>query len=62
MTRRDFTRVLAVLSFAALVPLAAAAQGDVPQTAWGHPDLQGVWDFRTITRWSGRRISPTRSF
>ena len=19
------------------------------QTAWGHPDLQGLWDFRTIT-------------
>ena len=49
MLRREVTRVLAVLSFIALVPLAAAAQGDVPQTAWGHPDLQGVWDFRTIT-------------
>ena len=22
---------------------------DVPQTAWGAPDQQGVWDFRTIT-------------
>ena len=22
---------------------------DVPQTVWGAPDLQGVWDFRTIT-------------
>jgi len=42
-------RVLAVLSFAALVPVTAAAQGDVPRTAWGHVDLQGVWDFRTIT-------------
>ena len=21
----------------------------VPRTPWGHPDLQGVWDFRTIT-------------
>ena len=20
-----------------------------PQTPWGHPDLQGVWDFRTLT-------------
>ena len=32
----------------------AAAQpaGDaasVPPTTWGHPDLQGVWDFRTVT-------------
>ena len=21
----------------------------VPSTPWGHPDLQGVWDFRTAT-------------
>ena len=27
----------------------AAAQGAAPRTAWGAPDLQGVWDFRTIT-------------
>ena len=26
-----------------------AAQEDAPSTAWGHPDLQGVWDFRTLT-------------
>ena len=26
-----------------------AAQTRVPRTAWGKPDLQGVWDFRTIT-------------
>ena len=25
------------------------AQGEAPRTAWGAPDLQGVWDFRTIT-------------
>ena len=48
MQRREVVCVLAVLSFAAL-PLTAAAQGDGPRTAWGHPDLQGVWDFRTIT-------------
>ena len=23
--------------------------GTVPRTAWGQPDLQGVWDFRTLT-------------
>ena len=46
MARREITCVLAVLAF---VPLTAAAQGDAPRTAWGHPDLQGVWDFRTIT-------------
>ena len=39
-----------VFAFVALAigPGVAAAQ-DVPQTAWGAPDLQGVWDFRTIT-------------
>ena len=30
------------------VPALVMAQGS-PQTAWGAPDLQGVWDFRTIT-------------
>ena len=27
----------------------AAAPYSVPRTSWGHPDLQGVWDYRTIT-------------
>ena len=27
----------------------AAAQNEAPRTAWGAPDLQGIWDFRTIT-------------
>ncbi len=27
----------------------AAAQNNAPRTAWGDPDLQGVWDYRTIT-------------
>ncbi len=30
------------------MPALAAAQ-DAPRTGWGAPDLQGVWDFRTIT-------------
>ena len=29
--------------------VSASAQTDAPQTSWGRPDLQGVWDFRTIT-------------
>ena len=35
-----------------LAPSLAGAQDTnwtAPQTAWGTPDLQGVWDFRTIT-------------
>jgi hypothetical protein len=27
----------------------AAGAGAMPRTAWGAPDLQGVWDFRTVT-------------
>ena len=32
-----------------LAPALAQAQDDAPRTAWGRPDLQGVWDFRSIT-------------
>ena len=35
-----------------VAPLAVQAQsgaGEPPRTAYGRPDLQGVWDFRTIT-------------
>ena len=35
-----------------LAPALAGAQAEnwtAPRTAWGTPDLQGVWDFRTIT-------------
>ena len=28
---------------------AGTAEAAVARTPWGHPDLQGVWDFRTIT-------------
>ncbi len=35
--------------FASLGTVPAAAQTAVPRTAWGHPDLQGIWDFSTIT-------------
>ena len=44
-----------VAALALLAPLAAstAAQGQTdetaPRTAWGAPDLQGTWDFRTVT-------------
>src|SRR5436309_13220349 len=39
--------VLVALVLMAAAP--AAAQARVPRTAWGKPDLQGIWDFRTIT-------------
>ena len=32
------------------VPALSMAQSiDAPRAPWGHPDLQGIWDFRTIT-------------
>ena len=35
-----------------LTPMSAGAQSETttaPRTPWGEPDLQGVWDFRTLT-------------
>ncbi|MEO2197478.1 MAG: hypothetical protein ABGY72_15500 [bacterium] len=50
MTVVQVTRRLLLCACAALVaaPGAATAQ-NAPSTGWGEPDLQGVWDFRTIT-------------
>ena len=39
------TVIVMVLS----MPQASLGQSATPETAWGRPDLQGVWDFRTIT-------------
>ncbi|MXY16847.1 MAG: hypothetical protein F4Y57_07580 [Acidobacteria bacterium] len=42
--------VLAALAAVWLLPAPTAAQDyGVPRTPWGEPDLQGVWDFRTVT-------------
>jgi len=40
--------VVAAFALGAAVP-AAAQTSKVPKTAWGKPDLTGLWDFRTIT-------------
>ncbi len=42
---------LAFVALAGLLALPALvlAQDDAPRTDWGAPNLQGVWDFRTIT-------------
>ena len=48
MTRGHLAGVLAVLASGAMAAAPAVAQ-DVPRTPWGASDLQGVWNFRTIT-------------
>ena len=51
MRCRSFAMAAAVAAVGALLaPLAAGAQtAEAPRTAWGAPDLQGVWDFRSLT-------------
>ena len=45
-----FVSAMAVLVAFVLSGVAlATAQTTVPRTTWGQPDLQGIWDFRTIT-------------
>ncbi len=51
MRYRSFVMVVAVAAAGALlVPASAGAQtAETPRTAWDAPDLQGVWDFRSLT-------------
>jgi hypothetical protein len=53
MGRRVLASVCAATVFVVLALWAAAPAGaqnsQAPRTAWGTPDLTGVWDFRTIT-------------
>lgn len=49
-----YASALAALSLAAGTAVgqeaaAAPAEGARPRTAWGEPDLRGLWDFRTLT-------------
>ncbi len=41
--------VAVVVAVVLLGAVPAVAQTVAPRTAWGQPDLHGVWDFRTIT-------------
>ena len=53
MSQRMFAVVFALIAIASQTPAFAAAQSKdtmaPPRTPWGTPDLQGVWDFRSIT-------------
>ncbi len=47
-SRRNVVPYL-VIAVVAMTPLLAVAQSTAPRMPWGDPDLQGVWDYRTIT-------------
>ena len=50
MMYRHVAVVGAVLALSTLsAGLAAAQSSDTPRTAWGAPDLGGVWDYRSAT-------------
>ena len=53
MNRHVLAALLTLLAIAALAPAQTAAQTaasmEPPRTPWGAPDLQGVWDFRSLT-------------
>ena len=52
MRYRSHVLAVTVAASLLLAPALAGAQAEnwsAPRTAWGSPDLQGVWDFRTIT-------------
>ena len=53
MSHRCLAAVFTVIAVAALTPMFATAQStnttEPPRTPWGAPDLQGVWDYRTLT-------------
>ena len=47
--RASFGAIVAIVMIVSLGAVPAVSQTDIPRTAWGQPDLQGVWDFRSIT-------------
>ena len=49
MAIHPVARTVLVAGLILVVPAVAGAQAPEPRTPWGDPDLQGIWDFRTIT-------------
>ena len=51
MTHRRQAAAIALLAGVLLAPVLAGGQtaGAGSRTPWGHPDLQGTWDYRTLT-------------
>jgi hypothetical protein len=50
MNRRSMMMALFVVTGSLVTPVVVVAQGEGGlRTAWGDPDLQSVWDYRTVT-------------
>jgi hypothetical protein len=47
--RRSLALVGVLLLASGVVVAQSPQDAEVPRTSWGAPDLQGVWDFRTLT-------------
>ena len=61
-SRRNVVAYL-VTAVVAMMPLVAAAQSTTgARTPWGDPDLQGVWDYRTITPLQRPENQPDKEF
>ncbi len=62
--------LVVVIAAESLAPLPVAAQAETaaadtwatPRTPWGEPDLQGIWDFRTLTPLERPRQLAGRAF
>ena len=58
-----FVTVIASLAVLAVSPLAVRAQdAEAPRTAWGDPDLQGVWNNATLTPFQRPEALGTQEF
>lgn len=44
-----WTRAAMLLLLASAATAQTTGSGEPPRTAWGRPDLNWVWDFRTVT-------------
>jgi hypothetical protein len=48
-TTNTIVRVAAVIFLISSTPLTAKENTMAARTPWGHPDLEGLWDFRSLT-------------
>jgi len=63
MNRRSIMLGLFVVTGSLVTPILLFAQGaDALRTAWGDPDLQSIWDYRTVTPLERPTDEPDKAF